>query len=96
MTKQQFKSECDFHVYTGGGNRINAIYFDWQSGTTADGQRYNGNKYMVYANTKTMLRNELFNELWQWVTGEIQQPSYKVQYRYADTDIKRFKVPLSL
>lgn len=96
MTKQQFKSECDFHVYTGGGNRINAIYFDWKSGTTDDGQRYNGFKYMVYADTKDMLRKDLFNELWQWVTEQIQQPSYMVQYRYAVTDAKRFKVPLSI
>jgi hypothetical protein len=96
MTKQEFKQECDVHVYTGSGKRINAIYFDWKQGTDADGNRYQGFKYMVYADTKDMLRTELYNELWQWVTEQIQQPSYMVQSRYAVTDTKRFKVPLSL
>jgi hypothetical protein len=96
ITKKEFKEKCDFHVYK-GSRRINAIYFDWQSGITEDGQRFNGFKYMVYADSKRMSKTELFNELWKWVADiEHPQPSYKIQYRYAETNAKRFKVPLSL
>jgi len=99
MTKKDFLSQCDFHVYSswnGHKIRINAIYFDHKrGGSFEDNTYFQGYKYLVYANVKTMTKAALTKVLWEWVNKEVQPP-YFVQYKYAETDAKRFKVPLSL
>jgi hypothetical protein len=90
MTKKSFKEMCSFHVYTGwNGTRIkhNVIYFD---------HKENGFKYAVALDIQYGNKQELFNQLYDWVTGKIQQPEHYIRYKYAETDDKRFKVGLSL
>lgn len=92
ITKKLFKEQISQHSYTGGGNRINAFYYNHKRG---DG--FNGFKFAVYADTKDCSKAELLNLFYDWVhnklTGDL--PPY-VHYRLASEDKFRFKVPLSL
>lgn len=92
MTKKEFKSRCSFHEYGRGQQKRNAIYFDWKTGET-NGKFFAGFKYMVKSSVQNCLRNELFDAMYNWVTKEVQ-PTWYIDYKYADTDEKRFKVPL--
>ena len=90
MTKKEFKSECSFHEYGRGKKKRNAIYFDWKSDFKNNAV---GFKYMVKADVQDCLRSELLNALYKWVT-KLEQPDWYIQYKYAETDDKRFKVSL--
>lgn len=87
MTKKEFKLRVFSNVYTGGGNKVNAMFFD---------RKENGYKYMVYANSKNITKKELFNLFHNWIFSEDYVLPYYINYRYAESDEKRFKVPLSL
>jgi len=91
MTKKEFKEHCSFHEYGNGQNKRNAIYYDWKS--DFDNHAV-GFRYMVKTGVQNALKSELFNELYDWVTGKIQQPSWWVEYRYAQTEQDRFKVSI--
>lgn len=90
MTKKEFKSRCSAHCYIGYSFgyklKTNAIFFDHQP---------NGYKYMVKARIENHTKAELEKILYDWVFNETQ-PDYKTEYRYAETDDKRFKVPISM
>ena len=88
MTKKDFKEKCDVHEYGRGYKKRNAIYFDWQD--TSNGR---GFKFMVKAPITNAKRVELYKILYDWVTKAIQPPYY-VEYKYAETDQQRFKVPV--
>lgn len=90
MTKKAFKEMCSFHEYGRGQQKRNAIYFDWKSDVKSNAV---GFKFMVKANVQYCKRNELFNAMYDWVTKSIQ-PDWFIQYRFAETDEKRFKVSL--
>jgi len=90
MTKKAFKERCSFHEYGSGRQKRNAIYFDWKSDVKNNAV---GFKFMVKANIVDCKRNELFNAMYDWVTKSIQ-PDWFIQYRFAETDDKRFKVSL--
>jgi len=94
MTKKQFKEMCYDNVYTGGGRRINAFHFDHKAGEI-DNRTYRGYKYRVSADTKDMTKKELFQAFYDWIYKEIELPWY-VDYKFAETDEKRFKVSLSI
>ena len=99
ITKKEFKEMCTNQTYTGWNGqriRINAFFFDFKQGTTADGKYFGGYKYRISTNVKNASKAELLNDFYNWVTGKIQQPYYYEDYRYAETDEKRFKVPLGL
>lgn len=85
MTKKTFKEMCSFHEYGSGRLKRNAIYFDRQP---------NGFKFMVKANVVNISKQDLFNQLYDWVTEKIQAPDWFVDYKYAKTDEERFKVPI--
>lgn len=89
MTKKEFKDRCSVHVYGKGKRKLNAIYFGWKHNDEGTGF-----KYVVKANIENCTLKELYNHLFDWVFNEIQPP-YFVQYRYAETDTKRFKVQLT-
>ena len=84
ITKKSFKEQCSAHRY---GKHINALYFDWQS--------YNGFKYGVWAQKVNATKKELYDVMYNWAFNE-EEPPWYVHYRYAATDEKRFKVPISL
>lgn len=90
MTKKEFKECCSFHQYGRGQSKKNAIFFDWK-------QDYQngicGFKFMVKTSIQNYTRAELFNILWDWVMKEIQ-PNYYIDYKYAENDTARFKVPI--
>lgn len=90
MTKKEFKERCSFHVYGRGKNKRNAIYFDYKFEFKINA---NGYKYMVKADVEDELKSGLIKVLYNWVFNETQPPWW-VQYKYADTDQKRFKVSL--
>jgi hypothetical protein len=94
ITKKSFIEMCNFHVYTGwNGSRTkhNVIYFDYLSNDNC-----RGFKFAVAMDIKQGNKQELINQLYNWVTGKVQEPDYYVRYKYAETDDKRFKVGLSL
>lgn len=86
MTKKDFKTQCDFHEYRGGGLKINAIFLR--------GKRYFS--HMVRADVTDYTKAELFNILYDWVTEKIQEPPTDVHYKIALDEEHEFKVPLSL
>ena len=88
MTKKEFQERCSFHVYGRGGNKHNAIYFDWKQGF--------GFKFGVAASIENSTKRDLFLDFFDWVTGKIDQPPWWIRYKFADTDEKRFKVPIAL
>lgn len=94
MTKKDFKEQCYFTSYDKGKNKRNAIFFDWKS-EHVDGKWAVGYKYMVKASVQNLSKTELFNELYNWVTGKIQAVTYWADYKYAKTDAERFKIPLA-
>lgn len=92
MTKKEFKELCSFHEYGSGKTKRNAIYFDWKQDFSNE-VNVVGFKYMVKARVENCLKSELFDILYKWVTGVEQVPWY-AEYRYAETDQKRFKVAI--
>lgn len=96
MTKKELKNNCHSTVYTGGGNRINAFFFDWQKGDIPNTNKiFVGYKYMVYANVRDLNKKDLFDIFYKWIMGWETLPWY-VKYKLAKTDEERFKVSLSL
>jgi hypothetical protein len=100
MTQKDFKLECNDQTYTGWNGkriRINAFFFDYKSGTTKEEKRFAGYQFMVNANVKDCTKAELLKEFYKWVTseGEHHLPWW-INYRYAETDLKRFKISLSM
>ena len=96
MNKTEFKKECYSNVYSGHHIRINAIFFDWKSFMPDKNDTtkfYIGYKFMVKSNTKNCSKQDLFDIMYNWVNKGIQPPYY-VSYKYANTDMERFKVPL--
>ena len=93
MTKKDFKERCSFHIYSGYRVKHNAIFFDWQE--TNQGR---GFKFGVAVDTKEhkVTKAMLFDELFDWVTGKVTQPSWCIRTKFAATDAERFKTPLSL
>jgi hypothetical protein len=96
MTKKELKEMSSFHTYTGRGIKINAIFFDWKQGTGPDDKFFCGYKYMVKANVREATKAELLNVLHGWVNGSLSTPPYYVDYKFAETDTQRFKVPISM
>lgn len=88
MTKKEFKLRVFSNVYTGRGTKYNAMFYDWKE--------RNGYKYLVYANSKDITKKELFNLFYNWIFSEDYVLPYYINYRYAESDEKRFKIPLSL
>jgi endonuclease I len=89
MTKKEFNSLCSHHCYTGwNGHKLktNAIFFDHKS---------NGYKFMVKARIENHTKAELIKILYDWVFNDAN-PDWKTEYRFAETDENRFKVPLSI
>jgi len=97
LTKKEFKEKCDFHVYSNGRkeNKRNTIFYDWKHGEI-DGKFFVGFKFMISAKIVNCGKPELFDEFYNWVTGKTQQPPWYVEYKYAETDLQRFKIPLSM
>ena len=87
MTKKKFKELCYHTVYTSTGKRINAFFYDYQS--------YGGYKYMIWCTTKSLSKKELFDEFYDWVIKG-DNPLWYASCKVAETDEKRFKVPLSI
>ena len=90
MTQKEFKERCSFHEYGRGQGKKNAIFFDWK---TDFDNGVNGFKYMVKGHIQNSTKAELFKEFFNWVINQIE-PSYYTQYKYAETDADRFKVPI--
>lgn len=91
MTKKEFKTRCSFHEYGRGKNKRNAIYYDWKSDFD---NKAVGFRFMVKCAVEDALKAELFNELYDWVNSKIQQPSWWIDYKYAQTEQDRFKVSI--
>jgi hypothetical protein len=95
LTKKEFKEMCSFHRYTGSGVVLNAIFFDWKSERTPTGYTV-GFKYMVKGYTRECTKKQLFDLLYGWVTNGITTMPHYADYKFAETDDQRFKVPLSM
>jgi len=99
MTKKEFKEFVRDQTYTGWNGhriRINAFFFDWKTGSTADNKYFGGYKFRVSANAKLMSKKDLFELLYKLVNNIVVEVPWFVTYRFAATDEQRFKIPLSL
>jgi len=92
MTKKEFRELVSIHKYGRGRNENNltAIFFDWKSDNEG-----NGFKYCVFARNVNAKREDLINALYNIVTGRTEDTDWWIQLVYAETDARRFKVPLS-
>jgi hypothetical protein len=93
MTKKDFKELASIHKYGHGRNENNltAIFYDWKSD-----DKGNGFKYCVFARQANATTEELLNVLYNFVTGKTDDiKEWWIQLIYAETDDRRFKVPLS-
>ena len=99
MNKKQFKSECTDQTYTGWNGhriRINAFFFGWAEVEDISlGRTFRGYKYMVSSNVKNISKAKLFDLFYKWVENGENLPYY-VDYKFAQLDADRFKVPLSI
>ena len=95
MTKKQFKEKSLYQNYIHRGGGVHAFYYDY----TTDGY-----KWLVYCRKKILLpdgtmqsitKDELFNAFYQLVVNNIVLPYY-YQYKFAETDEKRFKIKISI
>ena len=86
MTKKDFKELALNNVYTSTGKRINAFFFGYKDHTW---------KFMAWCDTKDANKQELFDLMYKWCINEIELPWW-VNYKIAETDEQRFKIPLSL
>jgi hypothetical protein len=94
MTKKEFKEKLSYHVYGNGKNKRHALYFDYKQGKNVDNTNFSGFKFMIKARAKDVGKPELYDIMYKWVNELIQQPPWYTEYRYAETDEKRFKVSL--
>ena len=95
MTKKEFKELVRVEIYTGSGVKLNALFFEWKTGDV-DGKYFGGFKYMVKAYTREATRKQLFDLLYGWVTNGVTAMPHYADYKFAATDLERFKVPLQL
>ena len=91
LTKKAFKGLCDVHVYTGGGRKLTAIFYDWKQANSNCGF-----KYMVKGYSGEATRKQLYELLYGWITNGVTAMPYYADYKFAPTDDERFKVPLSM
>jgi hypothetical protein len=98
MTKKEFKTICSHQLYTGRNTRINAFFFDFKQGETAEGKYYGGYKFMLYANNKEVSKAELFNWCYDIYENKklILDTPVCINFKLAGTNESRFKIPLSL
>jgi hypothetical protein len=96
MTKKDFKTKVNVQKYGRGRdeNNVYAIFFDWKSGDK-DGKYFGGFKFCIFARACNATKVELFNMLYDFVTGKIEDTPWYVQLIIAMTDEQRFKIPLS-
>lgn len=88
VTKKEFKELCYSTTYKGYRQRYNAIFYDIKD---------NGWKYMVFADVKDITKKELLNKFYNWLKDpELYDLPWYIYLRCAQTDEKRFKVPISL
>lgn len=86
MTKKEFLELIDYHVY--GVHRdsmIKAIFYDHER---------SGYKYCVYARAVNATKKQLVDELYNFVTGKIEDTSWYIQIVVAQNEDERFKVPI--
>jgi hypothetical protein len=95
MTKKDFKERIDVHHYGRGRSESNvrAIFYDWKSGDK-DGKYFGGFKFCIYARYANAKQEDLFNMLYDIVTGKREDTPWYIQIVIAQTDKQRFKVPL--
>ena len=94
ITKKAFKERCDLHRY----GKWKVLYYDWADNykTAKDNKYWAGFKYGVKENSRRPLKTkELYDIAYDWIVNGIEVPYY-VNTMYAETDEKRFKVPISL
>lgn len=90
LTKKAFKEGCSLHHY----GKFKVIYYDWKSSTS--GKPWVGFKYAIMESKGNPIKTkEMYDILYDWVVNKVELPWY-MNYIYAETDEKRFKVPLSM
>lgn len=100
MTKKEFKELCNSQTYSGWNGkriRINAFFYDLKQGVTPDGKYFGGYKYRITSNVNDLTKKDLFDEFYNHVIKGLPfRWDWLVDYRVAETDEDRRKVPLSL
>ena len=97
MTKAEFLERTHYSKYTGAGRttgNLNALFYDWKSGTTTDNKIFVGYKYCVWARACNATKKQLVDLLYDFITGKIEDTPWYVQLTVALTDKQRFKVPI--
>lgn len=98
MTKKEFIESADYHQYRGAGKdngNMNALFYDWQQGTTIDNKLFIGFKFGAFARQCNATKKELTDVLYDFVTGRINKAPWYITLVYAKTNEQRWKVPIS-
>ena len=85
ITKKEFIEKCRFEVYTGINIKVNTLFFDWN----------NGYKFAIYCRSNVKRKNELITLFMDWIFLGDGLPLC-INWKLAETDKDRFKVPISL
>ena len=95
FSKKEFLEMTDYHKMTGNGreNDLSGLFFDWKTGDI-DGKVFGGFKYCVWGRTSLTGKKKLEDQLYDFLTGKIQDTEYYIQLIVAETDMQRFKVPI--
>lgn len=91
MTRKEFNSLIDVHVYGRGTDRRVRLFFDWKQ-NFENGNTYIGYKYMIkgYGVTKETIIKDAYDIIVKQITSSLCRYDMKV----AQTDNERFKVPV--
>jgi hypothetical protein len=96
LTKKDFKELINVQKYGRGRdeNNVYAIFSNWQS--SESGKPYwGGYKYCIFARACNATKEELFNILYEIVTGKREDTPWYTNIVMAQTNEQRFKIPLS-
>lgn len=99
MTKKEFIELANDQLYICRSNQhdnVRAIFYEWKEGTQ-DGKYFGGFKYCFFGRACIVSKKEMLNTMYAYVTGKIddQTMPYYINMKIAQTDVQRFKVPLS-
>jgi hypothetical protein len=96
FSKKEFLERASYHKLTARPreNSLSAVFFDWKTGDI-DNKYFAGYKYCVWGRTCLTGKKLLEDQLYDFLTGKIEDTEYYVQLVIAETDLQRFKVPIS-
>ena len=95
FSKKEFLEMASYQKMTARNreDNLSAVFFDWKTGDI-DNKYFCGYKYCVWGRTSMTGKKKLEDQLYDFLTGKIQDTEYYIQLIVAESDLQRFKVPI--